>query len=130
MLNFTETFNPHKLNYILQNKEKFTCRVYEQNYDPFNAPTKLLQKSTNGNIKVSYHQPGGRNFGRNFADGGVSLQGICREIRHAISSEYYDDLDMVNAHPVILKFLCEKHNIEHERLNEYIDNREINTLKI
>jgi hypothetical protein len=98
--------------------------VYEQGYDPFNTATKLLQKSTNGLVKVSYHQPGGRNFGRFFADGGVSLQSICREIRHSISAEYYDDLDVVNAHPVILRFLCQEHKIDCEKLNDYIVNRE------
>ena len=92
-MKFTEKFCQHKLNYILKNKEQFTCRVYDQSYDPFNAATKLLQKSTDGVVKVSYHQPGSRNFGRYFADGGVSLQSICREIRHSISSEFYDDLD-------------------------------------
>jgi hypothetical protein len=123
-MQFTEKFNQHKLNHILQNKERFNCRVYEQDYDPFNAATKLLQKSTNGLVKVNYHQPGGRNFGRFFADGGVSLQSICREIRHSISSEFYDDLDVVNAHPVILRFLCQEHKIDCEKLNDYIENRE------
>jgi hypothetical protein len=98
--------------------------VYEQGYDPFNTATKLLQKSTNGVVKVNYHQPGGRNFGRFFADGGVSLQSICREIRHSIAAEYYDDLDVVNAHPVILRFLCGQHKIDCEKLNDYIVNRE------
>ena len=69
-MQFTERFDQHKLNHILQNKEKYTCRVYEQNYDPFNAAQKLLQKSTDGLVRVNYHQPGGRNFGRFFADGG------------------------------------------------------------
>ena len=123
-MQFTEKFNQHKLNHILQNKERFTCRVYEQDYDPFNTATKLLQKSTNGLVKVNYHQPGGRNFGRFFADGGVSLQSICREIRHSISSEFYDDLDVVNAHPVILRFLCVQNKIDCEKLNDYIENRE------
>ena len=102
-MQFSEKFNQHKLNHILQHKERFNCRIYEQGYDPFNTATKLLQKSTDGLIKVNYHQPGGRNFGRFFADGGVSLQSICREIRHSIAAEYYDDLDVVNAHPVILR---------------------------
>lgn len=123
-MKYTEKFNQHKLNHILQNKEKFICRVYEQGYDPFNMATKLLQRSSDGVLKVNYHQPGGRNFGRFFADGGVSLQSICREIRHSIASEFYDDLDMVNAHPVILRFLCQEHKIDCDRLNDYIENRE------
>jgi len=123
-MKFTESFDQHKLNYVLQNKEKFTCRIYEVDYDPFNTPTKYLQKSTNGEIKVSYHQPGSRNFGRFFADGSVSLQNICREIRHTIASEYYDDLDVVNCHPVILRHLCKQHDIICDRLNDYIEDRD------
>ena len=126
-MQFTEKFNQHKLNFILQHKERFNCRVYEQGYDPFNACTKLLQKSTYGLVRVNYHQPGGRNFGRFFADGAVLLQSICREIRHSISAEYYDDLDVINDHPVILRFLCGQHDIDCEKLNDYIDNREQHT---
>ena len=123
-MKFSEKFDQHKLNHILEHKERFNCRVYEQGYDPFNTATKLLQKSTDGIVKVNYHQPGGRNFGRFFADGAVSLQSICREIRHTIAEEYYDDLDVVNAHPVILRFLCQEHKIDCEKLDEYIENRE------
>ena len=123
-MKFVEKFSQHRLNYLLQNKEKFQCRIYEAGYNPFDTATKMLEKSTNGQIKVDYHQSGGRNFGRFFAAGGVSLQYICREIRHTIASEYYVDLDMVNAHPVILRFICQQHDIDCERLNSYIENRE------
>lgn len=131
-MQFSERFNQHKLNYILQNKEKYNCRVTDDCYDPFGTASKLLLKSTNGHLKVNYHQPNNRNFGRFFADNSTSLQSLCREIRHSISSEYYDDLDMVNAHPVILRFLCGKHDIDCDKLNEYIENRDthINELMV
>ena len=124
MSKFTESFNADRLAYLIQNKERFAVRVYEQYYDPFLIPKKYLQKSSGGLIKVSYHQPGGRNFGRFFANGGIGLQGMAREIRHTISGEFYDDLDMVNAHPVILQHLCVKHKIIHDSLSEYIEHRE------
>ena len=34
------------------------------------------------------------------------------------------DIDMENSHPRILLYLCEKYNIKHENLIEYITNRE------
>ena len=123
-MNFSETFDQHKLNYILTHKSQFKCKVYDDSYDPFNTASKLLAKSTKGCVRVDYHQSGGRNFGRFFANGGTSLQTICKEIRHTISSEFYTDLDMVNAHPVILKSMCEKNSIECSKLNEYINKRE------
>lgn len=119
-----ETFNQHKLNYLLENKDQYACRIYEQDYDPFLAPMKMLQKSSNGQLRVSYHQPGGRDFGRFFANGGIGLQSICREIRHTITKEFYTDLDMVNAHPVILQFICQKHDIPCNQLDGYITDRE------
>ena len=123
-MQFIETFNQHRLHYILEHKERFPCRVTDECYDPFGTAKKMLLKSTNGTLKVNYHQAGGRNFGRFFANDSTSLQSLCREIRHSISSDYYDDLDMVNAHPVILRHLCVTHNIEHDKLNEYIVNRD------
>lgn len=73
-----------------------------------------------GNVKVSYKQS---NEGRYFAEGSLSLQSIKRQIRQTICHEYYDDIDMVNAHPVILLHLCKKYNIETPVLKEYVDNR-------
>ena len=34
------------------------------------------------------------------------------------------DIDMENSHPRILLYLCEKYNIKHKNLIEYINNRE------
>ena len=104
-MNFVEKFDASKLNYILQNTEKFKVARTDDTYDPFLMPKKYLRQSTGGLIKVSYHQPGARNFGRFFADNSLSMQNMAREIRHSIASEFYDDLDIVNAHPIILQFL-------------------------
>ena len=35
------------------------------------------------------------------------------------------DIDMVNAHPVILNYICKKNNIDCNILKNYIDNREL-----
>ena len=35
------------------------------------------------------------------------------------------DIDMVNAHPVILNYLCKKNNIDCNILKNYIENREL-----
>ena len=121
MSKFTESFNADRLAYLIQNKERFAVRVYEQYYDPFLIPKKYLQKSSGGLIKVSYHQPGwGTQLWKilRFANSGIGLQGMAREIRHTISGEFYDDLDMVNAHPVILQHLCVKHKIIHDSLSD------------
>ena len=35
------------------------------------------------------------------------------------------DIDMVNAHPVILNYLCKKNNVDFNILENYIGNREL-----
>ena len=35
------------------------------------------------------------------------------------------DIDMVNAHPVILNYLCKKNNVDCNILKNYIENREL-----
>jgi hypothetical protein len=54
----------------------------------------------------------------------MSLQSIPREIRHTISRYFYFDIDMVNAHPVILLYLCKKTNFDCPALSKYVKNRE------
>ena len=66
----------------------------------------------------------GERSGRFFADGSLSLQNISRQMRHTIGGDYYHDLDIVNAHPIILQQICRNHNIPCENLDFYISNRE------
>ena len=58
------------------------------------------------------------------AKGGLSLQCLPRKVRHTISGEFYWDIDMVNAHPIILEHFCEKHKIPHQHLFKLNSNRE------
>ena len=51
------------------------------------------------------------------------MQLMNREIRHTISYGLYDDIDMVNAFPVILYNLCKKHKLNTPYLLNYINNR-------
>lgn len=52
-----------------------------------------------------------------------SVQSIPREIR-GILMEHTTDIDMCNAHPVILKYICLLHNITCPNLAYYVTNRE------
>lgn len=84
----------------------------------------------NGTIKRLYKYTGDKSWnsdstgsGRLFAvNGGV--QGLSKIIRGFLLDGITFDIDMVNAHPVILRYLCNKHNIECEQLNYYIENRD------
>lgn len=121
----TEIFNQHKLYHIIQHTDEYKAKMRprdDDETDPFVIMTKYLAKSKKGSINVTYNQREGR--GRLFPNGSLSLASMPKEIRHTIASEYYVDIDMVNAHPVILSYLCDLHNIEHDELTDYIENRE------
>eukprot|EP00943_MAST-04B_sp_MAST-4B-sp1_P008950 g8950.t1 len=60
-----------------------------------------LTKLRNTNGKIKYFCVGDV-YGRCFADKGLSLALIRKEIRHTLCKDTYIDWDMVNAHPVIL----------------------------
>ena len=48
-----------------------------------------------------------------------------KEIRNSIMPKNIKDIDMVNAHPVILNYLCKKNNVDCNILKNYIVNREL-----
>lgn len=77
----------------------------------------------NGEAQVTYHLPS-YGVGRVFAYLGLSLGSLRRPIRHTLCFDKYIDIDMENAHPQILKQICEANNIRCKFLTEYVLNRE------
>ena len=126
IIELTECFDQHKLNFILKNKKKFKKQMrkscFENDHNPFTIMEKYLEKSRKGKIKVTYKQNKGK--GRFFAVGGLSMQSLPREVRQTIGCSFYIDIDMVNCHPVILSFLCHQRNIPCKYLDRYISNRD------
>jgi uncharacterized protein YwbE len=60
--------------------------------------------------------------GRLFSGG--SIQGIWGRYRGLVMRGLCTDIDMVNCHPVILRYICKKHNIPCPNLEYYINNRD------
>lgn len=79
------------------------------------------QNVIDGKAKVTYKRK--INIGRVNPDRSLGLHTIRREIRHTLARNYYYDIDIVNAHPVILSQICKSNNIECKYLDEYIENR-------
>lgn len=121
-----ELFNMNYLYHIIENKQYFRTFLKDSSFkdgkDPFEMAEKYLRSSINGKVNVTYSQK--RGYGRFFANKGLSLQSLCKKIRHTIAREYYVDLDIVNCHPVLLQYLCKKNNFTHTQLTEYIKNRD------
>lgn len=83
-----------------------------------------IQKKNNYLTKITYNfsKKSFENEGRLFADNG--LQNIHKKIRGLLTKDIYLDFDMINAHPNILRYLCEKNNIMYDNLLKYINDRE------
>lgn len=62
-------------------------------------------------------------YGRLFPQN-TSLASMPREIRNCLANEKYYDIDMKNAHPVLLSQYCKKNNIRCDVLDEYVKNRD------
>lgn len=65
-------------------------------------------------------------FGRVNPIGGLGLHNIRKEVRHTIAKEFLEDIDVKNAHPVILHQILKANNLEclSLHLNEYIEKRD------
>jgi len=80
----------------------------------FNSDKKLVKDKYAGRVFTSLVKK------KKFS---VSYQNIMRYFRHTLCEDYYMDIDMDNAHPVILKQLCKGHCYT-DCLEEYVDNRD------
>jgi len=73
-----------------------------------------------GEIPVSYYQLD--NDGRRFSSD-ISLTNLSRRIRHTIARNSID-IDVKNCHPCVLLWLCKKHGIACDFIEQYVMNRE------
>lgn len=114
-----------RLNYIINNEDLFSNQFdktdWDKNYNPFTLAKNYLNKSINGKVNVLYRQRQG--VGRFFAMKSLSLQSLSKEIRHSICKGYID-IDIENAHPTFLYYICKKMKIPHENLKKYVKNRD------
>jgi len=123
---FFETFDSAKLNVIIQYYKYFAEKYWFQ-YDEAELTRfkTYLRCSINNEIQVTYRQK--RGTGRLWAVGTKGLQNILRVVRHTISGEFYNDIDIVNSGASIIINICRLAGLpenETKNLQDYIDNRE------
>jgi phage/plasmid-associated DNA primase len=75
-----------------------------------------------GRAKVVYKRSNNP-FGRSNPDNGLGLFQIRREIRHTLTSDSMEDIDIDNCHPVLLEQILTFNNINCDNLRRYIENR-------
>lgn len=106
-------------------KETFNNPVCQKLYS--NEKQQLIKYRSlveNGRAKVTYNRNPNYPYGRSNPDGGVGLFPIRREIRHTLASDYFEDVDIDNAHPTMQQQIMTANNINCENLTHYITNRD------
>ena len=83
----------------------------------------LKSKDITGSSIITYDYSSKSNDGRLFSQV-ASLQGLPRVVRHTIAKEFYWDIDIKNAHPVIFKWYCDDKGVKCDNLTYYINNRD------
>ncbi len=124
---FLEKFDRNKLGFILENLEDIE-RLYREDARNQVALDKYFLKSREtksyGSLKVEYKQADNGLYGRYQAVGSIGGQGMVREVRHTIFDDFYVDIDIDNAHPVITSWLCKNLDIKCVILDCYINHRQ------
>ena len=88
----------------------------------FNKLNKYLNDKLNGIEEVSYSYSVGRKDGRMYSPN--SIQNVLTNVRGFICDGIATDIDICNAHPMILYNLCKQNEIESPFLHQYITDRE------
>jgi len=116
-ITLTERFASTALSYILENWDSWELRPDTDKKVTFDALKRYLAAADNGSRTVKYKQSS-NGCGRLYADKGLSLQNMVREVRNAIAYPFYTDIDFINCHPTMLAQRCRQRGIECPRLNE------------
>ena len=85
---------------------------------------KYLAMMNDNKIAIKYTRSKTNPYGRSNPAFALGLFPIRREIRHTLTSEKFVDIDVANCHPEMLNQLCIKENIKHDKLDEYVNNRD------
>jgi hypothetical protein len=127
-MNYFDEVDLRKLEWVVENADKVNLgKSYVKGHlisgdGQLDILKKYFKRAIHfdGNIPVSYFQHD--NDGRRFSHE-ISLTNLARPIRHTIAKGMID-IDIKNAHPCILLWLCERNGIECHFIKKYVDNRE------
>ena len=99
----------------MPNEQNFLKLVYRN----------LIKKNNKYYIKTSYFSR--LNYGRVYPSKLISQGIIRRQIRHFLCKDLYYDIDIINAHPNILRCVCKKFGITCPYLRKYCRQRQQST---
>lgn len=135
MSDYVDVVDVRKIEWLIENHAKLDLgKVWVRGqYLRGDAQLDILRKyhkravMFEGRVPQSYFQHDG--VGRRFTRE-IGLTNLSRKIRHTIAKGLID-IDMKNAHPCFLLYICKKNNLEVPYLQKYVENRDelINELK-
>jgi P4 family phage/plasmid primase-like protien len=110
---------------LLKTKETFKNKIALKFYETEKQQLeKYLASMNNGKIPVKYSRNANNPYGRSNPAFALGLFPFRKEIRHTLTSEKFVDIDVANCHPEMLNQLCIKENINHDKLDLYVNNRQ------
>ena len=134
-----ERFNKNRLQLIYENLEKIgddsLCQEWgmeTKKYNPKDILRTYLLKSKKisdevSEVSVSYNYSKFNPIhdeGRQFVSHAIGLQRFSRKIRHTITHDIYNDIDIQNAHFTLLNQYCDKKNYPHKYINRLVENND------
>lgn len=125
-----EKFDRNRLDQILAHPAEFKPRIRDEvflrkDFDPFLLAEEYRDLSSPEGIFLNkYEYFNDQKMSRLTSIYPISMQNLVTEIREEIIRGIYDRPDFVNAQPTILNYICEKLDIPHQALSEYVLDRE------
>lgn len=132
---YFEKVNPEICDKLVCMKYSDFAKFYDKSYSEdendddlkkqYNKIIKYCKKLIKNNycIKMDYKPSTNTPKGRLFSEG-ASLQNIWKKFRGILCNGLYIDIDMKNAHPTILLYICKNNNIKCDNLQQYVSNRD------
>ena len=113
--------NSNLLRDTFKDDKFFGRHIYQNEKTQLQAYRQLVDDD--GFARVVYKRNINYDYGRYNPCKSLGFHTIRREIRHTLANGHMTDVDIKNAHPVIMSQLCKYNNIPHTLLDDYCNNR-------
>jgi hypothetical protein len=115
----TERCDVNALQFLLQSEE-----ISDDDRRKLDKYRKKCLKGLTSVVYTTYKGFGADSVGRYTAKNEVGLQILSKKVRSALAQKFYWDLDIENAHPVILSQIAKEKGWKCDMLDDYIQNRD------
>ncbi len=124
---YEEEVNVAAVHYLFAQKNSWLAAYYDEKKKPAEDIKKLKKYLLEmmlfgGKATRKYSYARSLDYGRLYS--GNSIQGIQKHFRGLLCNGVTTDIDMINAHPNILLYVCKKHDIKCPNLEAYVKDRD------